>query len=64
MPCFEPDNGQPYHTETTPLHASVSKAQPTAPTFHDLSSAEKFKLTLLTQCLSSVGVGYPSPLKT
>jgi hypothetical protein len=29
-----------------------------------LSSSEKFKLTLLTQCLSSVGVAYPSPLKT
>lgn len=29
-----------------------------------LSSAENFKLTLLTQCLSSVGVLYPSPLNT
>lgn len=29
-----------------------------------LSSGEKLRLTLLTQCLSSVGVGYPSPLKT
>lgn len=29
-----------------------------------LSSGEKFRLMLLTQCLSSVGVGWPSPLKT
>jgi len=29
-----------------------------------LSSGENFMLTLLTQCRSSVGVGYPSPLKT
>ena len=28
------------------------------------SSSPNLKLTLLTQCLSSVGVGYPSPLKT
>lgn len=28
------------------------------------SSLLKFKLTLLTQCLSSVGVSYPSPLNT
>lgn len=43
--------------------AQYSSPRPQAFAFA-ASSSLNLKLTLFTQCLSSVGVGYPSPLKT
>lgn len=48
-------------TQTKPDHAfAFFSASPATM----LSSSVNLKLMLLTQCLSSVGVGYPSPLNT
>jgi len=49
----------------TPTPNSNSKPQtPNLNSFPFYASSLNFRLTLLTQCRSSVGVSYPSPLKT
>lgn len=50
----------PYNAHTTPYSYTPNKAVYA----FAFASSVNLKLTLFTQCLSSVGVGYPSPLNT
>lgn len=55
------------HHTTTVLYTEKTPYSPSTHTpfqFPWPSSSLNRKLTLFTQCLSSVGVGYPSPLNT